>query len=212
MFSRNRSWFERHPLIVAYDLLGATLSSARDGVETGGRVVEVEAYAGPSDLASHSGKFRAARMSLFGDQGRLYVYRSYGIHTMLNVVAHEQGQAGGVLFRALEPRAGIDEMQTRRGQGARSLTSGPGSLCQAMGVRLTDDGTDVIESCWLTLDVVEPIGVAVAGPRIGVSKGLSVNWRLFDGTSSHVSVHRRGIAISRSDLEDMIPPAGTIIE
>lgn len=209
--SLDRSWFERHPLFVAYDLLGATLGVDREGVATTGRVVEVEAYAGPYDLASHSGKYRAARASLFGEQGRLYVYRSYGIHTMLNVVAHRTGDAGGVLFRALEPRAGIEEMRHRRGERARSLASGPGSLSRAMGFRLTDDGSDLIESPWLSLNVAEPVAAAVAGPRIGVSRGLSVSWRLFDGRSADVSVHRRGVLVTRDDLEDMIPPDGTII-
>lgn len=211
MFSHDRSWFQRHPLAVAYDLLGATLSVERDGVATGGRVVEVEAYAGPDDLASHSGKYRAARTALFGEQGRLYIYRSYGIHTMLNVVAHAAGGAGGVLFRALEPSAGVEEMRVRRGEGARSLATGPGSLCQAMGFRLDDDGTDLIESAWLGLDVDRRIDAAIASPRIGVSKGLSVNWRLFDRESSHVSVHKRGTLVTYDDLEDMIPPVGTII-
>ena len=211
VFPFGRSWFERHPLLVAYDLLGSTLGVERDGVATRGRVVEVEAYAGPYDLASHSGKYRAARASLFGEQGRLYIYRSYGIHTMLNIVAHEPGEAGGILFRALEPCAGVDAMRARRGDRATRLATGPGSLCQAMGVRLDDDGTDVIDSSWLRLDVADRIEAAMASPRIGVSKGLSVNWRLFDSTSALVSVHKRGIPIVRDDLEDMIPPRGTII-
>ena len=211
VFTLDRSWFERHPLRVAYDLLGSMLGVERDGVATRGRVVEVEAYAGPYDLASHSGKYRAARASLFGEQGRLYIYRSYGIHTMLNVVAHEPGDAGGVLFRAVEPCSGVEEMRSRRGDRARLLATGPGSLCQAMGFRLEDDGTDVIDSSWLQLDVTHPIEAAMASPRIGVSKGSSVSWRLFDGTSAMVSVHKRGIPILRDNLEDMIPPLGTII-
>ncbi len=211
MVSPDRSWFERHPLFVAYDLLGAMLGVDRNGVATRGRVVEVEAYAGPYDLASHSGKYRAARASLFGEQGRLYVYRSYGIHTMLNVVAHEPGDAGGVLFRALEPCAGLEAMRVRRGARARLLATGPGSLCQAMGFQLDDGGKDLIESDWVWLDVGHCVETVRASARIGVSKGLSASWRLFDGASPYVSVHTRGTPITCDDLEDMIPPAGTII-
>lgn len=211
MFSHDRAWFQRHPLMVAYDLLGTTLTVRRDGTMTGGRVVEVEAYAGPNDLASHSGKNRAGRAALLGEPGRLYLYRSYGIHTMLNVVAHVAGEAGGVLFRALEPQTGEEEMRARRGERARRLASGPGSLCQAMGLRLNDDGTDVMDSGWLHLAVTGRIDAAVAGPRIGISKGLSVSWRLFDTESTHVSVHRRGFRVTFDDLDSMIPPVGTII-
>lgn len=211
VFSRDRSWFERHPLFVAYDLLGAVLSVERDGITTSGRVVEVEAYSGFNDPASHAGKYRVARVSLSGQQGRLYVYRAYGIHTMLNVVAHRHDEAGGVLFRALEPLAGLDGMRTRRGDRAQMLASGPGSLCQAMGFRLDDNGTDLVETPWVRVDIQQRLESAVASPRIGISKGLGVNWRLFVRDSQHVSVHKRGTLVTYAELERMIPPVGTII-
>lgn len=211
MFSGERSWFERHPLYVAYDLLGALLRVDRDGIVTSGRVVEVEAYGGAEDLASHTGKYRAGRTSLFGEQGRLYVHRAYGIHTLVNVVAHRRDEAGGVLFRALEPLSGTEEMRHRRGERAKRLATGPGALSQAMGFRLDDSGAELIESPWVGIEIMSRIPTAVAGPRIGISKGLSADWRLLDADSPFVSVHKRGTLITQADLESMIPPAGTII-
>lgn len=211
MFCHDRSWFERHPLFVAYDLLAGVLQVERDGISTSGRVVEVEAYSGPNDLASHAGKYQTSRSSLFGEPGRLYVHRSYGIHTLVNVVAHGPQEAGGVLFRALEPVAGLEEMRIRRGDRAGSLASGPGSLSQAMGLRLEDNGTDLLTASWISLETCGREAQVMAGPRIGISKGLGVNWRLFCQDSDHVSVHRRGILISHNDLVQMIPPTDTII-
>jgi len=211
MFSRDRSWFERHPLFVAYDLIGALLRVERDGMTASGRVVEVEAYAGPDDLASHTGKYTSGRVSLFGEQGQLYVHRSYGIHTLVNVVAHRAGEAGGVLFRALEPLSGMEGMQLRRGDRARRLASGPGSLSQAMDFRMDDNGVDLLTAPWVSVEVSTRQDSVLAGPRIGVSKGLSANWRLFDRASRHVSVHRRGTLVTHDDLRHMIPSIGTII-
>jgi len=211
VFSEERSWFERHSLVVAYDLVGAVLTVERHGIRTSGRVVEVEAYAGSEDLASHAGKYRTGRISLFGEQGSLYAYRSYGIHTMVNVVAHRSNEAGAVLLRALEPLTGIEDMQLRRGDRARMLATGPGSLSQAMGFRLDDDGVDLLEASWVSVDVNVRQESVLASPRIGISKGQSVCWRLFDKDSRQVSVHQRGTLVTFAEVERMIPPVGTII-
>lgn len=211
MFAGDRRWFERHPLFVAYDLLGAMLTVRRDGILTSGRVVEVEAYADAHDLASHAGKYRAGKVALRGEPGRLYMYRSYGIHTMTNIVAHEAGTAGAVLIRALEPIAGTESMRSRRGERARLLATGPGSLSQAMGFRLDDNGDDVMLASWLTLEVLPRQLRALSGPRIGIAKGLSVNWRLFCAENAHVSSRKSGVPVAYDDLKFLIPPIGTIL-
>lgn len=211
MFAGDRRWFERHPLFVAYDFLGAILTVRRDGILTSGRVVEVEAYTDANDLASHVGKYRAGKIALSGEPGRLYMYRSYGIHTMTNIVAHEAGMVGAVLIRALEPIAGTESMQSRRGERARLLATGPGSLSQAMGFRLDDNGDDVMLASWLTLEVLPRQLRALSGPRIGIAKGLSVNWRLFCAENAHVSSRKSGVPVAYDDLEVLIPPTGTIL-
>ncbi|MGI8403329.1 MAG: DNA-3-methyladenine glycosylase [Thermomicrobiales bacterium] len=207
----DEKWFQRHPVVVAFDLIGTVLRVQRDGADVSGRIVEVEAYAGPLDLASHSARMKAALKLLSGEPGSLYIYRSYGIHTMLNVVAHEPGGTGGILIRALEPLTGLNVMQARRGGPGKNLAKGPGVLTQALGVRLADVGLDLKTSDEISLyhgDAPRPV---LASARIGISRGLSANWRFFDAESRDVSAHRRGVVITRDDALRSIPPAGTII-
>jgi DNA-3-methyladenine glycosylase len=202
---RERAWFERHPLAVAFDLLGQVFVAERDGACASGRIVEVEAYAGPDDLASHSGRLKRARPMLFGEVGRLYMYRSYGIHTMLNIVAHEPGMAGAILIRALEPVDGIAIMQARRSvESLRSLTRGPGVLCQALGLRLADNDHDLLARSEISLEPGEPVESVIAGPRIGITRSMEHPWRLFDADSSFVSAHRRGVPVTRDDLQYLV--------
>jgi len=211
-------WFERHPVRVAFDLVahGIILRSDRDGAVVTGRIVEVEAYAGPTDLASHAARMQAARALLSGTPGTLYVYRSYGIHTMLNIVAHEPGKTGGILIRGIEPFEGIDAMAARRGPKARTLATGPGVLTQAFAVRLADAGRDLLADDTFSLwrDAASDAGLhaVAASPRIGISRGLSADWRLFVPGATGVSVHARGRAITEDDLDAMIPPEGSVVE
>jgi DNA-3-methyladenine glycosylase len=201
----DRAWFERHPLAVAFDLLGQVIVVEREGSKTSGRIVEVEAYAGPDDLASHSGRLQRGRQFLSGQPGRLYMYRSYGIHTMLNIVAHEPGTAGAILIRALEPTNGIAVMQSRRSvERLQSLTTGPGVLCQALGLRLGDNDVDLIGSKEIRIEPGAKVENVIAGPRIGITRSIDHPWRLFDADSPYVSSHRQGVPVTRSELQYIV--------
>lgn len=209
----DRTWFARHPVLVAYDLIGCVLSVQRDGTVASGRIVETEAYAGPTDPASHASRLKVAQETMAGPPGTVYTYLSYGIHTMMNIVAHEEGQSGGVLLRAMEPLEGLDVMKQRRNQVEVSrLGRGPGSLGQAMGIRLTDIGTDLLTSNDLLLHYGEPHGLIHAGPRIGISKAVNASWRLFEHPSPFVSSNRRGMPVTRDLLVSTIPPHGEPVE
>jgi len=146
-----------------------------DGV--GGTIVEVEAY-DQEDPASHGYAGRTARnASMFGPPGRAYVYRSYGIHWCLNLVCGEEGTAEAVLVRALEPTDGLDEMRARRGlEDRRLLCSGPGRLCQALGVTRDHDGLPLDRP---PFELRSPRGEVdlVVGPRIGITKAVEHQWR-----------------------------------
>src|SRR5271170_5211193 len=146
-----RAFFARKPRRVARELLGKVLVRRSGGQFLAARIVEVEAYLGKNDPASHSAAGHTARNAvLFGPPGYAYVYFIYGTHYCLNVSCQRDGKAGGVLFRALEPLLGIEEMAAARGlvlQGPRDLpklTSGPGRLAQAFGItRARDNGVDL---------------------------------------------------------------------
>jgi DNA-3-methyladenine glycosylase len=175
-----RGFFARSPRRVARELLGKVLVR-RDaaGVLTA-RIVEVEAYLGENDPAAHSAAGRTARNAvLFGPPGFAYVYFIYGTHYCLNVSCEPEGRAGGVLFRAVEPISGIEEMAHARGieiRGPRDLprlTSGPGRLAQAFGItRARDNGCDLTSaesSLWIGDDGFRARGIQVT-PRIGITK------------------------------------------
>src|SRR5690606_4765889 len=140
------------------------------GVRTGGVIVETEAYLGVDDPASHAAT-RAGRTfrnrAMFGPPGRAYVYRSYGMHWCMNVVTGEEGVAQAVLLRALDPIEGHAEMMRRR-RRATHLASGPGRLCEALGITMEQYGHDLsAEPLWLEPGApVAPTDVAVSG-RIG---------------------------------------------
>ena len=160
---------------IAPQLLGSTLTTRVEGLETAVRLTEVEAYA-PDDPAAHSYNGMTNRnATMFGPAGHLYVYRSYGIHWCANVVVGEEGDASAVLLRAGEPAVGRDTMIERRGRQDH-LADGPGKLCQALGIDGTFDGEPLIgPRIWL-----EPGEASVAyeaTPRIGISKATEKLWR-----------------------------------
>jgi DNA-3-methyladenine glycosylase len=164
----------RSPHEVAPELIGAELYV--DGV--GGVIVEVEAYDHEDPAAHGFGNRRSARNgSMFLAGGHAYVYRSYGIHWCLNVVCDEEGVAGAVLLRSLEPREGIETMQARRGlQDPRLLCSGPGRLCQALGVSREHDGLPLDRPPFELRPRRGDVEI-VRGPRIGITKAADLPWR-----------------------------------
>jgi DNA-3-methyladenine glycosylase len=171
---------------VARDLVGCTL---RHG-GTVGRIVEVESYH-EEEPACHAFIGPRPRTEvLFGPPGHVYVYRSYGIHALVNVVAEDDGVGAAVLIRALEPMDGIEVMRLRRG-GARDaeLTNGPGKLSEALGIELEMNGI-ALKGGPL---VIEPRDAGarepeiVTGPRIGITKAVELPWRFCDATSDFVS-------------------------
>jgi DNA-3-methyladenine glycosylase len=156
-----------------------------DGV--GGVIVETEAYA-PDDPASHSFPGRTKRnATMFGPPGRLYVYRSYGIHWCANVVCEPEGTGAAVLLRALEPTEGVDVMRARRGQDdVRLLCAGPGRLTEALGISLEHDGLALDQPPFRLLAPRDAVDVG-AGARIGISRAGELPWRYVLSGSSFVS-------------------------
>jgi DNA-3-methyladenine glycosylase len=165
--------FARSVHEIAPTLLGVTLLV--DGV--GGTIVEVEAY-DHEDPAAHGYRGKTARnASMFGPPGRAYVYRSYGIHWCLNFVCEAEGVASAVLIRALEPTEGLDEMRERRGVSEPLLLcSGPGRLCQALGVGHEHDGLRLDEAPFELLERRTEPEIA-SGPRIGITRASGRPWR-----------------------------------
>ena len=168
-----RGFFDRSVHKVAPDLIGATLTV--NGV--GGRIVEVEAYH-HTDPAAHSYGGRTERNAvMFGPAGYAYVYRSYGIHWCLNFVCEAEGSASAVLIRALEPLQGLAAMRRRRGLSeARALCSGPGKLCEALGVTIKHNGL-ALDRAPFELRAREGKPEIVIGARIGISKAVDEPWR-----------------------------------
>ena len=193
-----RSFFERDPVQVAPQLLGKLV---RRGALVA-RIVEVEAYRGASDAASHAFKAKTARnATMFGAPGHLYVYFTYGMHYCANVVCWPEGEPGAVLLRALAPVSGLEEMAARRygrqepavGQQSGSehraasqrtrrpwrpeeLCSGPAKLCQAFALDRSADGYDVVsgrQNVVLLDDGTQPPEEPSVGSRIGLSKNCA---------------------------------------
>jgi DNA-3-methyladenine glycosylase len=179
----NRKFFDRSVHLVAPELVGATLLV--DGV--GGEIVEVEAYH-HLDPAAHSYRGPTPRNQvMFGPAGYAYVYRSYGIHWCVNFVCEGEGSASAVLIRALKPTFGLAEMRERRGlEDERMLCSGPGKVCQALGITMAHNG--------MALDK-PPIGIfartempdVVTGIRIGITKAVELPWRFGVRGSKYLS-------------------------
>lgn len=175
--------FSDDPVSVARALIGATLTV--NGV--GGRIVETEAY-DQQDPASHCFVGPTVRnAAMFGPQGHVYVYRSYGIHWCLNIVCRPQGYGAGVLIRAIEPLFSCDVMRQRRGtQQEHLLCSGPGRLGQALGIHARLNGLSLAEPPFMFQASTQLMDVVV-GPRIGITKAVDQPWRFGLAGSSFLS-------------------------
>jgi DNA-3-methyladenine glycosylase len=169
---------------VARDLIGCTV---RHGAAAG-RIVETESYH-QEEPACHAFVGLTARTAvLFGPPGRAYVYRSYGIHALLNAVSEQEGVGAAVLIRALEPVDGIELMRERRGGVRdRDLTSGPGKLTQALGIGLELNGSSLLDGPIEILPRIAEPSRVITGERIGITKAADLPWRFCDAGSPHVS-------------------------
>ena len=173
-----QSFYARPALEVAPDLLGKILCRRKRGAITSGRIVEVEAYLGEADPASHAYRGLTNRnRAMFGPPGRAYVYFTYGSHHCMNVVTGPEGVAMAVLIRALEPLDGISIMKRRRGRDRIvDLTSGPGKLTEALSIGADDYGRDLTrEPLWICEDGVRP--EVARTPRIGISRAENLRFR-----------------------------------
>jgi DNA-3-methyladenine glycosylase len=202
-------FYARPVLEVARELIGCVVE--HEGLA--GRIVETEAYH-ESEPACHAFVGVTPRTrTLFGEPGTAYVYRSYGIHALLNAVCEPAGVGAAVLIRALEPLVGIEQMRERRGCGRnggaplreRDLCSGPGKLTQALGVELSENETSLVDGpVRIRAARREEVGEArrvgprplvrptiEVGPRVGISKAMDLLWRFSIVGNPHVSVVRR---------------------
>lgn len=176
-----RDLLNRDVVAAAPALLGAILVRG----EMRARIVETEAYRAADDPACHAYRKTTMRnMVLFGPPGLAYVYLNYGMHWMLNISAHPDGDAAGILFRAAEPLAGLEEMRSNRpGIADKELLTGPGKLCKAFGIDRDFNGIDLLDpTSELRLELAEPVKKILVGPRIGIAegKGHDTPWRFMD--------------------------------
>ncbi len=193
----DRSFFGRNPRRVARELLGKVLMRGTGKSAMTGRIVEVEAYLGEKDPAAHAAAGNTMRTRvLFGPPGYAYVYFIYGNHYCLNVSCEREGKAGSVLFRALEPLLGIEEMARARNVVVHAprdlvkLTSGPGRLAEAFGItRERDNGCDLTQPAsglWIGDDGFFAKGIRLSC-RIGITKAAEDRLRYFLGGNAFVS-------------------------
>ena len=193
----SREFYDRDPRRVSRELLGKVLVRRERGRLLLARIVEVEAYLGEDDPAAHSFAGRTLRNAvLFGPPGYAYVYFIYGNHYCLNVSCLPDGMAGGILFRAVEPLVGIEQMASSRNvsidsaRDLRKLTSGPGRLAEAFGItRERDNGKDLTnaQSDLFIADDGYRVGRVLTTPRIGITKAAGLPLRYLIAGNEFVS-------------------------
>lgn len=194
-----RSFFEAAPELAARSLLGKILAHRVGNEILAGRIVETEAYLGADDAAAHAASGPTARnLVLFGPAGHAYVYGIYGLHSCMNVSCLQAGDAGCVLLRALEPVAGTRAMRANRalapGASLALVASGPGKLCQALGIaRPTHNGMDLTrsDSPLAIYDDGHACKEITVAKRIGIRKAAELPLRFFLTGHCCVSAHRR---------------------
>lgn len=195
-----RGFFDRDPRMVARELLGKLIVRAEKEKRIAGRIVEVEAYLGEDDLAAHAAAGQTERNSvLFGPPGHAYVYFIYGVHHCLNISCLPDRQAGCILVRALEPVSGLAEMAKARKlrdleliarSDLRKLSSGPGRLCEALGItRERDNGKDMVsaKSDLQVMDDGYNVKEIAVTPRIGITKSIEMPLRYLIAGNGFVS-------------------------
>jgi DNA-3-methyladenine glycosylase len=195
----SREFFARDTLSVARDVLGARLVRHLDGQRLSGTVVECEAYIGQDDTACHASHGRTRRNQvMFGPSGYAYVYFTYGMHWMLNIVTEAEGFPAAVLLRALQPQEGIQRMwELRQAKGRprseRELSSGPARLTQALAIEGSLNRTDLLagRELWLEQGVTFGDQDVLCGPRIGIrtaaEKDQRAPWRFWVRDNPYVS-------------------------
>jgi DNA-3-methyladenine glycosylase len=181
-----RSFFERHTLAVARDLLGRTLVRAAGEVRISGMITETEAYRGEDDLACHARAGLTPRTAvMYGQAGHAYVYFTYGMHWLLNFVTEEKGYPAAVLIRGIQPIDGLDLIaQRRKGRPRSQWTNGPAKLCQALNIDGALNGSDI---CSPGADLFVENGIEIPDwrvtnhPRVGLNSvpepWKSIPWR-----------------------------------
>lgn len=197
-----RDFFARPTLAVARELLGQRLVRELDGQRLSGLIVETEAYVGPTDSASHAylGRNAGRAQVMFGSPGCAYIYLIYGMYFMLNLVTEPEGFPAAVLIRAIEPQEGITAMQANRRPPLAltpprltQLTSGPGKLCQALGIDKTLNGWDLTQGqkLWLEPGAPPPPEAIATGSRIGIDyaqpEDRAAPWRFWVQDNKFIS-------------------------
>jgi len=181
-----RSFYTRPALLVAKDLLGKILVRKTGNIILTGTIVEVEAYRGAKDPASHAFRGKTKRNEvMFGEGGYLYVYFTYGMHFCANVVTGKKEVGEAVLLRAVEPINGVEAMRRKRRFAAGrmkdvNITNGPAKLCQAFGIERKENGTDLLGNKIFLVEG-ESIAKSIIGTsiRIGITRGKEKKWRFF---------------------------------
>jgi DNA-3-methyladenine glycosylase len=191
--SLDRAFYARSVHDVARDLVGCVV---RHG-ESAGRIVETESYHMEEPACHAFAGVTSRTRTLFGPPAHAYVYFSYGIHSLLNAVAEEEGVGAAVLIRALEPVEGLESMRRRRGvRRDADLCNGPGKLTQALAIDLSLNGTSLVDGP-IEILAREREPRIVMGERIGITKAADLPWRFCDADSRHVS--RPWPAVMRRD-------------
>ncbi|MCA9972518.1 MAG: DNA-3-methyladenine glycosylase [Anaerolineales bacterium] len=202
MTQLDQPFYARGARVVARALLGKRLVRLLDGQRLSGVIVETEAYcdAAERDLACHGDRANGGRPTprtqvMFGPAGVAYVYFTYGVHWMFNVVTGEPGEANAVLIRALEPVEGVAEMSRRRNGRVGALTNGPAKLAQALAIDKALNGANLCDPAgviWIEDGPAPPETAVAVGPRIGLGKTpepwYSMPWRYWVRQNPHVSV------------------------
>jgi len=179
----SQKFFSADPVSVAPRLIGRTLYRETAEGLVAGRLVEVEAYCGADDPASHAYRRMTERNSaMFGPPGRLYVYFTYGMHHCANIVTGKPGQAGAVLLRAVEPTDGLELMALRRGgiEDPGLLAKGPGRLCQSYALTTADNGAELDEGKIWIGRARKLKGDVCISRRIGLRPGMDQPWRFYE--------------------------------